>query len=131
VFILLTDGANTAGAVTPGDAARMAAENDIRVHTIGVGAEQVTVNTVFGTQVVNPSKSLDEASLKEIASVTGGQYFRARNTREMVEIYALINELEPTEIEGVQQRPLNELFMWPLAFGLFFSALLVWLRVRL
>ncbi len=131
VFILLTDGANTAGAVTPSDAARMAAENNIRVHTIGVGAEQVTVNTMFGTQVVNPSRALDEISLQEIATVTGGRYFRARNTKEMVEIYAEINELEPTAIEGVQHRPLNELFMWPLAFGLLLSALLVGFRGRI
>ena len=130
VFILLTDGANTAGAVTPIDAARVAADSDIRIHTIGVGAEQVTVTGIFGTQVINPSKSLDEESLKEIASLTGGQYFRARNTKEMVEIYKLISELEPSEIEGVQQRPLSELFMWPLGFALLLSASIVGLGAR-
>lgn len=130
VLILLTDGANTAGAVTPVDAAGVAAENDIRIHTIGLGAEAVTVKGIFGTQVIDPSKSLDEESLKEIAALTGGQYFRARNTKEMVEIYELINQLEPSEIAGVQQRPLSELFMWPLGLALLLSATLVWFGGR-
>ncbi len=130
VFVLLTDGANTAGAVEPVDAARVAAENGIRIHTIGVGAERVTVRSVFGTEVINPSKSLDEESLREISALTGGEYFRARNTDEMVKIYDLINELETTEIDGVQLRPLKELYMWPLAFALLLSACLVWQRAR-
>lgn len=130
VFILLTDGANTAGAVTPVDAARVAAENNIRIHTIGVGAEQVTVNGIFGAQVINPSKSLDEESLKAIAARTGGQYFRARNTKEMIEIYALIDELEPSETEGEQLRPLQELFVWPLGLALLLSAIMVLPQAR-
>ncbi len=130
VLILLTDGANTAGSVTPVDAARVAAENDIRIHTIGVGAERAVVNGVFGTQVINPSKSLDEPTLKEIAALTGGQYFRARNTREMLKIYSLIDELEPSETDGEQLRPLKELFIWPLALALLLSAVMVVSRVR-
>ncbi|OED42336.1 BatB protein [Chromatiales bacterium (ex Bugula neritina AB1)] len=131
VFILLTDGANTTGAVEPVDAARVAAENGIRIHTIGVGADRVTVRGLFGTEVINPSKSLDEPTLKEIASLTGGEYFRARNTGEMVKIYELINDLETTELDGVQLRPLAELFMWPLAVALGLSALLIWYRSRI
>jgi len=130
VFVLLTDGANTAGAVAPIDAARIAAENDVRIHTIGVGAEQVTVRGVFGPRVVNPSRSLDEETLTEIAELTGGRYFRARNTREMQEIYEEINRLEPSEIDGTQQRPLTELYMWPLAASLLLSVLIAWRRMR-
>jgi len=131
VFILLTDGANTAGAVAPIDAARVAADNGGRIHTIGVGAEQVTVRGVFGTRVVNPSRSLDEETLTEIADLTGGRYFRARNTREMQDIYEEINRLEPSEIDGTQQRPLTELYMWPLALALLLSGLIAWRRVQL
>lgn len=128
VFILLTDGANTAGAVAPIDAARVAAENDVRIHTIGVGAEQVTVRGVFGPRVVNPSRSLDEETLTEIADLTGGRYFRARNTAEMQDIYEEISRLEPSEIDGVQQRPRAELYTWPLSIALLLSALIAWRR---
>ena len=130
VFILLTDGANTAGAVTPVDAARVAAENDVRIHTIGVGAERVTVRGVFGPRVVNPSRSLDEKTLTEIADMTGGRYFRARNTSEMQQIYEEINRLEPSEIDGSQQRPLSELFIWPLGLSLLLSALIALQRIK-
>ncbi len=128
VFILLTDGANTAGAVSPAEAAKVAADNDIRIHTIGVGAEAVTVEGLFGKRVINPSRSLDEKTLKEIAEATGGQYFRARNTAEMVKIYEVINALEPTEIDGASLRPLTELYIWPLALALLCSGMIVWQR---
>ena len=128
VFILLTDGANTAGAVSPVEAATVAAQNDIRIHTIGVGAEAVTVEGLFGKRVINPSRSLDEETLQAIADTTGGQYFRARNTVEMVQIYDLINTLEPSETDGARLRPLTELYIWPLALALFCSAVVVWQR---
>ena len=101
----------------------------MRIHTIGVGAEQVTVRGVFGPRVVNPSRSLDEETLTQIADLTGGRYFRARNTREMQEIYDEINRLEPSEIDGTQQRPMTELYIWPLTTALFLSALIAWRRV--
>ena len=130
VFILLTDGANTAGAVTPVDAARIASQYGIRIHTIGVGAEQVVVRDLFGSRVVNPSKALDEETLIEIADLTGGKYFRARNTREMVSIYDEINVLEPSETDSLQQRPLVELYIWPLALALGLSLLAALRRYR-
>lgn len=128
VFILLTDGANTAGAVTPIDAATVANQYGIRIHTIGVGAEQVVVRDLFGTRVINPSKALDEETLKEISSVTGGKYFRARNTKEMISIYDEINQLEPSEIDSLQQRPMSELYFWPLSLAFLLSGYLVWRR---
>lgn len=130
VFILLTDGANTAGAVSPMEAAEVAKQFGIRIHTIGVGAEQVVVRDLFGSRVVNPSKALDEETLQEIADLTGGKYFRARNTREMVSIYDEINQLEPSEIGGLQQRPRSELFYWPLLLAFALSGFLVWRRTR-
>lgn len=130
VFILLTDGANTAGAVTPLEAARVAQQFGIRIHTIGVGAEQVVVRDLFGSRVVNPSKALDEETLQEIADITGGKYFRARNTKEMVSIYDEINLLEPSEIGGLQQRPMSELYFWPLFFAFVCSVVLAWRSYR-
>lgn len=126
VLVLLTDGANTAGAVLPDEAARLAAVEGVRVHTIGVGAEQVMSRGLFGTRMVNPSLALDEKALREIADITGGRYFRARNTSEMEEIYQLIDQLEPTESEASPQRPLRELFAWPLALALLASGALAW-----
>ncbi len=130
VLVLLTDGANTAGAVLPDEAARLAAKEGVRVHTIGVGAEEVVSRGLFGTRLVNPSLALDEKTLREIADITGGQYFRARNTSEMEEIYQLIDQLEPTESEASPQRPLRELYAWPLTLALLASAVLAWLRSR-
>lgn len=130
VFILLTDGTNTAGAVTPLDAANVARQYGIRIHTIGVGADQVVVRDLFGARVINPSKGLDEETLKEISAVTGGKYFRARNTREMVSIYDEINTLEPSEIDSLQQRPMSELYYWPLSVAFLLSGYLAWRRFR-
>ena len=126
VFILLTDGANTAGAVSPTEAAGVAADNDIRIHTIGVGADAVTVEGLFGRRVINPSRSLDEETLRAIADATGGQYFRARNTKELAKIYDAINEMEPSAQDIVGLRPRTELYIWPLALALLLSALIVW-----
>jgi len=130
VLVLLTDGANTAGAVLPDEAARLAAKEGVRVHTIGVGAEQVVSRGLFGNRLVNPSLALDEEALQEIADITGGRYFRARNTSEMEEIYQLIDQLEPTESHASPQRPPRELYAWPLALALLASASLAWVRSR-
>jgi Ca-activated chloride channel family protein len=77
--------------------------------------------------VVNPSADLDEEMLREIAALTAGTYFRARNTEELEKIYRIIDELEPVEQEAETFRPTKALFYWPLGAGLvlsFLSALL-------
>ena len=83
VLVLLTDGQDTASSVQPLDAARLAADLDIRIYTIGIGADAMTLpglfGSSFGSRQVNPSAELDEATLQEIASVTGGRYFPACN----------------------------------------------------
>ena len=90
----------------------------------------MVVRDLFGTRVVNPSKALDEESLKEISAITGGKYFRARNTSEMVSIYDEINQLEPSEIDNLQQRPMSELYFWPLSLAFLLSGYLAWRRYR-
>ena len=93
VLILLTDGANTAGKVSPIKAAEIAAQNQLKIYTIGIGADEMVVRSFFGSRKVNPSRDLDEKTLKAIAEKTGGQYFRARNTDELQKIYHLYSRL--------------------------------------
>nr|WP_320009468.1 VWA domain-containing protein [uncultured Desulfobulbus sp.] len=121
VIILLTDGANTAGVIEPLDAADIAGKEGITVYTIGVGAESMMVSSLLGTRVVHPSQDLDEALLKEIASRTGGRYFRAMNTKELENIYAMVDRLEPVTDKKQFFRPRTALFYWPLGAALFFS----------
>jgi Ca-activated chloride channel family protein len=124
VLILLTDGANTAGEVTPIKAAELAAEIGLKIYTIGIGADEMVVRNFFGSRKVNPSRDLDEKTLKAIASKTGGRYFRARNTQEMDKIYQLLDELEPVEKDKQYFRPKKELYHWPLAIALFFTSII-------
>lgn len=124
VLILLTDGANTAGEVTPIKAAELAAENNLKIYTIGIGADEMIIRSFFGAQKVNPSKDLDERTLKAIADKTGGQYFRARNTEELNKIYQLLDELEPVEKDKQYFRPKTELYHWLLAITLFIAGVI-------
>lgn len=119
VLILLTDGANTAGVIEPIQAAQQAAKNNITIYTIGIGADEMIRKSFFGNQRVNPSADLDEKSLTEIANLTGGKYFRARNQQELQEIYQQLNLLEPINSDFLEFRPEKNLFYWPLslAFG--------------
>jgi len=98
-LILLTDGANTAGTLTPIKAAQLAATAGIKVYTIGVGASSMVQPGIFGTSLgartVNPSAELDETTLVKIAELTGGKYFRAYSTADLVEVYETLDELEP------------------------------------
>ncbi|MFT6987239.1 MAG: Ca-activated chloride channel family protein, partial [Psychromonas sp.] len=88
----------------------------------GIGADEMVKRTLFGRQRINPSADLDEKTLTEIAKLTGGQYFRARNQQELQNIYQKINELEPVASDFLEFRPEKDLFYWPLgaAFSLLF-----------
>jgi Ca-activated chloride channel family protein len=114
VLLLLTDGANTAGAVEPRKAAELAAQRKLVIYTIGIGADSLTVRSLFGLREINPSADLDEETLTAIAEMTGGRYFRARDTTEFAEIYSILDELEPAESDERGFRPITELFYWPL-----------------
>ena len=121
VLVLLTDGANTAGEVDPVKAAELAAQIGLKVYTIGIGAEQLEVASLLGgRRQINPSADLDEATLTRIAEMTGGRYFRARDTAGLQDIYRLVDELEPVEEPESGFRPVRSLFHVPLAgaFGL-------------
>lgn len=124
VLILLTDGANTAGAVEPLKAADLAASEKLKVYTIGVGADEMMVRSMFGTRTINPSADLDEVTLNAIADKTGGRYFRARDTAGLLQIYEILDELEPVAEEQEILRPPKELYFWPLGLALLISLLL-------
>lgn len=125
VIVLLTDGANTAGTIDPVKAAQLAATAGIKIYTIGVGANEMEIPGIFGTPLgsrrINPSADLDEKSLQQIAELTGGRYFRASNTRELQNIYRLLDQLEPTGEDEVMFRPRASLAHWPLALALLCS----------
>ncbi len=127
VLILLTDGANTAGS-DPLQAAEIAAEAEIRIHTVGVGADEVIKKGLFGrSRRINPSTDLDEKTLSAIADKTGGKYFRARNPNELQQIYAEIERLEPIP-EDQTFRPTRSLLHWPLAAALALVTFLILMR---
>lgn len=128
VLILMTDGANTAGEISPLKAADLAARHGLKIYTIGIGADEVVRRGLFGSMVRNPSIDLDEKTLRAIAEQTGGQYFRARDTEELDQIYRQLDRLEPVEVDNQTFRPVRSLYMWPLACTLLIGMLLVWLR---
>ena len=121
VLILLTDGANTAGSVDPLKAADLAASEGVRIYTIGVGADDMMPGPF---RLLSSGKSeLDEATLRAIADKTDGRYFRARDTRTLQQIYALLDQIEPVSEDEQSYRPVDELYAWPLALALLFSLL--------
>ena len=117
ILLLLTDGQNTAGKITPEQALELAVARDITIYTIGIGAEVMLQKSLFGTRRVNPSSELDERTLTKLAQQTGGKYFRAKDTQGMQLIYSLLDQLEPVEQDQQQMRPLTALFYWPLSLA--------------
>ncbi|MBL6986322.1 MAG: VWA domain-containing protein [Methylobacter sp.] len=131
VLVLMTDGANTAGEVSPLKAAELAAANHLKIYTIGIGADEMIVRSFFGNRKVNPSVDLDEKTLIKIAESTGGQYYRARNTDELNNIYMRLDELEPVKKDKQYFRPRSELYFWPLSLALGLAAVIALSKVRL
>lgn len=114
VIILLTDGVNNRGEIHPLTAAEMAKTFGIRVYTIGVGSigtAPFPVNTVFGRQIQQMEVKIDEEMLKEIASMTGGEYFRATNKNKLKEIYEKIDQMEKTKIQVKEYAKRKEEFI--------------------
>ena len=114
VIILLTDGVNNSGEISPKMAAEIAKTYGIRVYTIGVGAMGTApypYMTPYGPQLVNVEVQIDEPLLKEIAQGTDGKYFRATDNTKLLEIYGEINKMEKNKVK-VDSFPLyKELYM--------------------
>jgi Ca-activated chloride channel family protein len=116
VIILLTDGVNTAGALTPDKATELAKAQGVRIHTIGFGGNGGQ-SRFFGL-AMGQQAQIDEEGLSRMAQETGGRYFRARDTNELAGIYAEIDRIEPTARAGEVLRPRIERYPLPLGLAL-------------
>ena len=115
VLILLTDGANNAGTVDPITAAKVAKAVGIKIYAIAAGREEnarFAVDTFFGRQYVRQYSPIDEKTLREIAQIGDGLYFRATSPEKLTEIYARIGEMEKTKVETKQYVEYSELAGW-------------------
>lgn len=131
VLILLTDGVNNSGSISPRDAARAAKAAGVRIYTIGIGATRMTVPGLFGDSVINPSADLDADMLTYIAHETGGQFYRATDGNQLADAYRAIDALEPMPQQGPTFRLRHELFRVPLAVaGVCLLFGLVWPRLK-
>lgn len=122
VIILLTDGENNSGEMSPSAAADIAKELGIKIYTIGIGAREIQIPTLFGYQTVR-NNELDENLLQNIAKTTGGEYFRAGDSKEFKEIFNKIDELEKTKIDGRSFYDKQEMFEGILKIALIFLLL--------
>ncbi|MDX1475831.1 MAG: VWA domain-containing protein, partial [Reinekea sp.] len=120
VIILLSDGENNSGSVTPEQATQVAVQSGIKVYTIGFGSDGS--NSIFG-RLGFGGNGIDEATLKDIAEQTQGQYFRATSTSDLIDVFNLIEQLEPSEEFQDQQRVVTELYWLPLSMALLLLAL--------
>lgn len=120
VLVLLTDGENTAGTITPEQALELAIAKDITIYTIGVGSDN---NRQFG--FFNRSSGVDEASLTNIALATNGKFFKATDSDELEEIYQQLDALEKIEANEETMRPQIALFFWPLAIAMILVVLMM------
>ncbi len=111
-IILLTDGSNNAGDVPPSTAANIARQKGIKVYTIGVGTNgSIAIQDPYGFSTTTIETKIDEESLKNIASITGGKYFRATNERMLNEVFAEIDSLEKTSLDVTRYTQTEENFM--------------------
>lgn len=108
VVVLLTDGLNNAGDILPLDAAKLAKDQGVRVHTIGLG------NGEPGFARFLP---IDFGDLKEIAKITGGEFFQPKSDQDLAAVYARIDAMEKVELDDPRYRSADR-FEWPLAIGL-------------
>ena len=128
ILILLTDGANTAGVLTPKEAAELAKSEGLKIYTIGVGREEE--RGLLGSLFAGRPPAIDEKTLTAIAELTGGQYFRAQDIQQLAKVYELLDELEPVKQDTDFYRPVEPLFHWPLLLGIFLSFLLIGFQRR-
>lgn len=115
ILILLTDGRNNAGSITPEEAADAVHAFGVRIYTIGIGGTgpaPFPVQTPFGTRLVRQQVDLDEETLQKIASIGEGKYFRASDSKELSEIYDIIDRAEKTEIDVKEFFHFDELYLY-------------------
>ena len=122
VVILLTDGVNNRGQISPLMAAEIAKDMGIKVYTIGVGRQgkaPYPAMDMFGNQtMIMADVEIDEELLRKIAQTTGGEYFRAENNTALEQIYAQINEMEKSEVQVFEHQLFDERFLKWLLLGI-------------
>ena len=130
-IILLSDGSNNQGELEPITAAELAEKFDIKIYTVAAGTRGLApypVTDAWGRQVIQKVQvDVDEESLKEIAEITGGQFFRATDNQSLKKVYEEIDTLERTEIEVTEYQNYTELYSWftiPAAFASIFFIVL-------
>ena len=106
VIIALTDGNDTGSKVPPAEAAKIAADKEIVIYTIGVGDPESA-----------GEEKLDQEALEQVADVTGGRYFFAADRDQLAEVYTELDRISQREVETVSHRPKVDLFHWPIAIG--------------
>ena len=109
VMILLSDGSNNAGEIDPVTASELANQFDIRIYTIGAGTNQ-SYTRIPGRGLI--ANQIDEQTLKKVASVTGGKYFRATDASGLKKVYEEISQLERTKIDVKEYTQYRELYSW-------------------
>ena len=124
ILILLTDGINNAGELTPLQAAQLARTEGIKMHIVGIASDQFGQRSMFGNRPGGLVSEIDDEAMQEAASMTGGLYFRARTLEDMIEIYDELDQMEPIEQDEQTYRPVTQLFHWPLGAALLLSFLL-------
>lgn len=122
VLILITDGANTSGVMSPRAAAQLAAQYQIKIYTVGIGS-QAAEHT---QQLIDTAGlELDEQTLIDIAAITHGHYFHVTDSHDLADIQRTLTQLEPITRLQAAQRNVQQLYSWPLAAALLLSMLLV------
>lgn len=115
ILILLTDGRHNAGTVTPEEAAEAVRALGVKIYTIGVGGKgpaPFKVNTAFGPRLIHQQVDLDEKTLNKVASIGGGQYYRAADSEKLSEIYEIIDREEKTEVKVKEYFYFEELYYY-------------------
>jgi Ca-activated chloride channel homolog len=134
IIILLTDGENNAGYIQPLDAAEIAKTLGVRVYTVGIGTDGAAIAPVSRDAYTGKfefamrSTSLNTELLEQIASLTGGKFYRAFDEQDLSEIYATIDKLEKTQIEVTTIQRTTELFYWFVSTGMLLLALEILFR---
>lgn len=116
IVLLLTDGVNSAGEISPERATELAVELGVRVYTIGFGGDGE--QDFFGLSLGRPNSEIDEVALQRMADATGGKYFRARDVGELAGIYQTLDTLEPIEFDAPELQLRRALFAFPLGAAL-------------
>ena len=124
-LVLLTDGANTTGTLTPARAAWLAQREGVRIHVIGIGA-----TPVMKAQASAPAIGLDEATLQQIVEQSGGSYLRATDSAAIEGFFRRLEQLEPSTGGTAVGHPQRALYPWPLGLALVLTLGLVWCRMR-